>query len=318
MDKVGLRTIATEGGQILLNGEPVVLRGVSIHEESPEGMGRAWSEEHARTLLGWAKDLGCNTVRLAHYTHNEHMVRMADELGLMVWAEIPVYWTLDYGNPATLEEAKTHLREMIARDHDRASVVIWSIGNETGDDPVRTDFRVALGEEVKKLDPSRLLSAAMFARQVREDGKLTKLIVEDPFGALADVLAINIYIGWYHDRPDEIGDVEVELAWDKPFMISEFGVGVKRGNHGDKEERWTEEYGVWLYEHTTAWTQGLPNFAGMTPWILKDFLSPRRPLPGIQDWYNRKGLTDEVGGRKDNFETLREHYAQVAGEHPDP
>lgn len=327
-DRIGLRTVTTDGGRILLNGEPVLLRGISIHEEAPDREGRAWSEADARTLLGWAKDLGCNTVRLAHYTHNEHMARVADEMGLMVWAEIPVYWTLDYENPATLEEAKTHLREMIARDHNRASVIVWSIGNETGDDPGPTAFRAELGREAKRLDPTRLLSAAMFARQVREapghgavgsaDRRLVKMVVDDPFGEMADILAINAYIGWYHDRPDEIGGVEVELAWDKPFMLSEFGAGVKRGLHGDREHRWTEEYGVWLYENTLAWSEGLPNFAGMSPWILKDFRSPRRPLHGTQDWYNRKGLVDERGERKDVFGVVREHYRRMAEATPDP
>lgn len=321
-DRVGLRTLTTRAGEILLNGAPIVFRGVSIHEEALSRPGRAWSEADARELLGVAVELGCNMVRLAHYTHNEHMTRVADELGLLVWAEIPVYWTLDYASEATLAEAKTHLREMIARDHNRASIGVWSIGNETGDDPVRTRFRLALGEEVKRLDAGRLLSAAMFARQVRSkpghgqpgsaDARLTRLVVEDPFGALADILAINIYIGWYHDRPDEIGGVQVELAWEKPFMISEFGVGVQRGNRGPREHRWTEAYGSWLYENTLAWSETLPNFAGMTPWILKDFRSPRRPLHGVQDGYNRKGLTDETGQKKDVFAILQNHYRRLA------
>lgn len=320
-ERVGFRTIETRGGEILLNGEAVFMRGISIHEEAPVRDGRAWSEDDARTLLGWAKELGCNYVRLAHYTHNEAMVRAADEMGLLVWAEIPVYWTLAYGNPETLEEARTHLREMIARDKNRASVVIWSVGNETGYKPEGSAFRTRLGEDVRRLDPSRLLSAALFARQVREapgNGKpgsagerLTKLIIEDPFGATADVLAINVYTGWYHDRPDEIGDVVLEAEWDKPVMLSEFGAGVKQGLRGGKEEVWTEDYGVWLYEHTLAWSETIPNLAGMTPWILKDFRSPRRPLNGVQDYWNRKGLISERGERKRVFEVLREHYEAI-------
>lgn len=321
-ERVGLRTIETRGGDVLLNGERVFLRGICIHEEAPTRDGRAWTQADARELLIWAKQLGCNYVRLAHYPHNEAMVRMADEMGLLVWAEIPVYWTLEYANPEALEEARTHLREMIARDKNRASVIIWSVGNETGYSDEGVAFRTQLGEDVRRLDPSRLLSAALFARQVREkpgngkpgsiDARLTKLVVEDPFGASADILAINTYIGWYHDRPDEIGDIAVELAWDKPIVLSEFGAGVKHNLRGPKEEVWTEDYGVWLYENTLAWSESIPNIAGLSPWILKDFRSPRRPLAGVQDYRNRKGLVTETGEKKLVFDVVRRHYERIA------
>jgi len=91
---------------ILLNGAPVFLRGINIHEESPLRPGRSWNEDDARTLLSWAKDLGCNFVRLAHYPHNEAMLRMADQMGMMVWAEVPVYWNIQWENPQTLRNAE--------------------------------------------------------------------------------------------------------------------------------------------------------------------------------------------------------------------
>ncbi len=105
-DRIGFRTIATSGQDILLNGHKVFLRGIAIHEENPLRGGRAWSEADARLLLGWAKELGCNFVRLAHYPHNEHMARLADEMGIMVWEEIPVYWTIEWTNADTLANAK--------------------------------------------------------------------------------------------------------------------------------------------------------------------------------------------------------------------
>lgn len=314
-DRVGLRTIETSGGDILLNGERVFLRGISIHEEAPEG-GRAWSAEHARTLLGWAKELGCNYVRLAHYPHNEHMLRTADEMGLLVWSEIPVYWVLDYESPETLSLARTHLREMIGRDRNRASVIIWSVGNETGDDPERTAFRKQLGETVKQLDPHRLLSAACFMRTEREDGVIKTIHVEDPFGEVADVLAINEYVGWYHDEPESLRGVSVDLKWDKPFVISEFGAGVKQGFHATPETRWSEEYGSRLYTETLDWLAGVEQLDGLSPWILKDFRSPRRPLYGVQDWWNRKGLISGEGVKKDVFGVLRDRYAEWAESPP--
>jgi len=314
-DLVGLRTIETRDGDILLNGEPVFLKGICIHEEAiahdgEKHGGRAATEADARELFGLAKELGCNYVRLAHYPHNEWMPRVADELGLMVWSEIPVYWEMEYTNPRTLDLAKTHLREEIGRDHNRASIIIWSIGNETGDRDDVTAFRTELGRYVKELDPSRLLSAAMFAQQIREDGVLKKLIVNDPFGAVADVLAINEYVGWYHDQPESITGVEVELAWDKPFLISETGCGVKRGRHGSDRAVWSEEFGVRFYERQLGWALNLDVCDGITPWILKDFLSPRRPLYGIQDWYNRKGLVSETGEKKDVFLTVQRMYGE--------
>ncbi len=106
VDEIGFRTIEVQGANILLNGKPIFLRGISMHEEAPFRGGRAFSPEDAQTLLGWAKDLGCNFVRLTHYPHNENEVRLADRMGLLVWSEIPVYWDVDWSNPATLANAE--------------------------------------------------------------------------------------------------------------------------------------------------------------------------------------------------------------------
>src|ERR1019366_3118696 len=125
-DRVGFRTITASGTRVLLNGHKVFLRGICIHEENPLHGGRAWSEADAKQLLGWAKELNCNFVRLAHYPHNEHMARLADEMGIMVWEEIPVYWTIQWENPETLANAKGQLNSLIARDQNRASVIVWS------------------------------------------------------------------------------------------------------------------------------------------------------------------------------------------------
>src|SRR5438876_10652012 len=139
-DRIGFRTIETRGTEILLNGRAIFLRGICIHEAAPFRGGRAYSREDALTLLNWAKELGANFVRLAHYPHNEFMVREADRLGIMVWSEIPVYWTILWENPATLENAETQLPEMIARDKNRAAVFIWSMANETPLGEARLSF----------------------------------------------------------------------------------------------------------------------------------------------------------------------------------
>ena len=139
-DDIGFRTIEVQGTKILLNGKPIFLRGISMHEEAPFRGGRAFSTEDAQTLLGWVKELGCNFVRFAHYPHNENEIRLADRMGLLVWSEIPVYWDIDWTNPATLANAEAQLRDMIARDHNRAAVILWSIVNETPVKPERLTF----------------------------------------------------------------------------------------------------------------------------------------------------------------------------------
>ncbi len=110
---------------------PSLLKRVNIHEERPVKSARANSEEDARILLSWAKELGCNLVRLAHYPHNEHMVRLAEKMGLMVWDEIPVYQHIEFSSPVMPQKLKTMLGEMISRDRNRCGVVIWSLSNET-------------------------------------------------------------------------------------------------------------------------------------------------------------------------------------------
>ena len=317
-DRIGFRDIAVEGREIVLNGAPVFLRGICLHEESLDGGGRAWSEAHARELLGLAKALGCNYVRLAHYTHNEWMVRVADELGLMVWGEIPVYWEMEFENEVTEAFARAHLREMIERDRNRASVVIWSVGNENRARAAQTAFRAGLAAYARELDSTRLISAACFVRQVRgKDGKLARFVVDDPFGAHADVLAINQYVGWYGGHTRDLAGVTVETAWEKPLVFSEFGAGVKRGLRGGEAEVWTEEFGARFYRDQLAWCDELKRagaLQGLSPWILKDFRSPRRPLGGVQDFWNRKGLVSEVGEKKDVFEVVRGWYERWGAE----
>lgn len=318
-DRIGLRTIRTDGGRVLLNGEPIGFRGVCAHEESFDGGGRSWSEADARTLASELKALGCNFVRLAHYPHAEIVSRVMDEEGILVWAEIPVYWKLDYGNPATLSEAKAHLDGLISRDHNRASVAVWSIGNETEVTQECTLFRNELATRVRELDPNRLLAAALEPRLTFEDGRVVRLVLDDPFSETVDLLAINSYIGWYVGQVENMANLPVEIVLDKPFMVSEFGAGAKRGRLptvADEDELWTEAYQAKLYRETLAWFEGVPNFAGCTPWVLKDFRSPRRLLPGVQDYWNRKGLMDEHGQPKSAYGVVRETYARWSEQWP--
>jgi beta-glucuronidase len=308
VDRIGLRTVEVRGGEILLNGAPVFLRGISLHEQAPLREGRSHGPGDARTLLGWAQELGANFVRLAHYPHDEHTVRAADELGLLVWAEVPVYWTIDWENPDTLENARSQLGELVTRDRNRASVVIWSVGNETPPTGPRLRFLCELVGTARALDPTRLVSAALEKRELDPH----TMRIDDPLGAYLDVLGCNEYLGWYEGLPDRPDGVRWETSYPKPLVVTEFGADAKAGLHGDPLTRWSEEYQAAVYEHQLRMLEGIPFLRGMSPWILADFRSPRRLLPGVQDGWNRKGLLSDRGERKLAFGVLQAHYRMLA------
>ena len=302
-DEIGFRIIETSGKKILLNNKPIFLRGISIHEEKTNGGGRANSKEDAQKLLGWAKELGCNYVRLAHYPHNEYMVREAEKMGFLVWSEIPVYWTIAWENPETFDNAKRQLTDMIVRDRNRANIIIWSIANETPRGDAREKFLSQLADHARSLDPTRLISMAMeVTSAVNYVNRL-----EDNMNKYVDVISFNEYIGWYRDVNDAPKMVW-EIPYNKPVIISEFGGGAKAGYHGEVNQRWTEEFQENLYKQNVNMLDKIDGLAGTTPWIMKDFRSQKRLLNGIQDYYNRKGLFSDKGEKKKAFYVLKSWY----------
>jgi beta-glucuronidase len=305
-DKIGFRTIAVDGSKILLNGEQVFLKGISIHEENPIRGDRAFSMDDARTMLGWAKELGCNFVRLAHYPHNENMVRLADEMGMLVWEENPVYWTIAWDNEATYKNAENQLAEVMTRDKNRASVIIWSMANETPPGEARDKFLKRLVSFTRTNDDTRLISMAMEKRKDKKNKKI--MIVDDPFAEYVDLLSFNEYIGWYTGKPEDCDKIQWKIMYDKPVIISELGGGALAGFHGDEQTQWTEEFQAAIYREQMKMLSKIPQWAGATPWILTDFRSPRRPLGDIQDGYNRKGLISETGDKKKAFFILQSFY----------
>ena len=307
-DSIGFRTIETRGTEILLNGKPIFLRGVSVHEEAPFRAGRAFSVEDARTLLGWAKEMGCNFVRLAHYPHNENMLREADRMGMLVWSESPVYWTIDWENPATFGNASNQVRESVGRDKNRASIILWSVANETPVSAPRTAFLTKLVDQIRGEDPTRLLTAAMEHHSEGATPTVNAVVLNDPLGAAVDVLGCNEYLGWYDGMPDKADRTTWKIAYDKPLVISEFGADALYGLHGDPGAKFTEEYQESVFHHQVAMLNRIPTLRGTTPWVLMDFRSPRRSLPGIQDWFNRKGLVSLKGEKKKAFYVMQEWY----------
>ena len=320
-DRIGFRSIKTDGENILLNGESIFLKGISSHEEALTEARRANSEADARAIFNEAKALGCNFVRLAHYTHNDFMTRVADELGILLWCEVPVYWGINWESTDVLNNARNQLTEMIERDRNCASVILWSVANETPVSEARTAFLSELVRTAKDLDPSRLVTAAMFMRpeKIEEKGEtLRTYTLDDPLAEQLDVMGCNQYLGWYYTKLEDIQGSRWYSAMNKPLIMSEFGAGAPKGRRGAPTERWTEDYQRSVYEEQLAMMQGIRFVRGLSPWIIKDFRTPKRPLPGIQDYFNRKGLVSEKGERKLAWETLADHYKKDLLTRDDP
>lgn len=299
-DNIGFRTIETQEDKILLNGKQIFLRGISIHEENAKG-GRANSTEDALRLLNWAKELGCNYVRLAHYPHNENIIREADKLGIMVWEEIPVYWSVQFTRKETYDNAQDQLTAAITRDKNRACIIIWSMANETPISDARNEFIKNLVTHTKSLDNTRLISAALLTKNET---------IDDEIGQYLDIIAFNQYLGWYGGNLEDAEKKVWKTKYNKPIIVSEFGGDAKAGFHGEKNERWTEEYQEYLYIQNLKMIDKIPHISGLSPWILVDFRSPKRLLPGIQDGYNRKGLISNDGEKKKAFYIMQDYYAK--------
>jgi beta-glucuronidase len=306
-DKIGFKTIQVAGKQILLNGKPLFLRSICIHEEIATDVRRANSLADAQQLLGWAKELNCNMVRLAHYPHNENMVRVADSLGLLVWSEIPVYWTIQFTNDDVLTKARQQLTEMIKRDKNRASVFLWSVGNETPVSEARNLFMRNLIASAKKLDSTRLVSAALEVHY--NSGENT---IDDELGRYTDIVSVNEYLGWYSGLPDNCRTAQWKTVYNKPLFFSETGAEAKGGFFADSLTRFSEEYQEWYFKEQIAMMKRMPdNYVGLSPWILCDFKSPRRNNPVYQEGWNTKGLIDNHGKKKKAFYILKAYYDEM-------
>jgi len=301
MDRIGFRTIAAEGHDILLNGKKIFLRGASVHEDHFL-LGKTTNEEIIRGTIRDLKEMNGNYLRLAHYPHDARFARIADEEGILLWEEIPVYWAIAFDNPNTFADAENQLTELILRDRNRASVIVWSVGNENPDTDSRLAFMSRLARKTKELDGSRLVSAACLIKH-------EKLLIEDRLAAFLDVIGINEYYGWYDPDFEKLPKILSNSNPGKPVLICEFGADARLGQRGTVDELWTEDKQKYIYEKQVETFKKCPYIAGTTPWILYDFRCPRR-LNRYQEGFNRKGLIDaERKERKPAFYVMRQFYA---------
>ena len=303
-DRIGFREIAVAGERILLNGRDITLRGVSVHEDDLVH-GKTSGEADIRRRYADAKALGCNFLRLAHYPHDPRAAAIADEVGLMLWSEIPVYWAIDFANPDTYEDAANQLAELIARDRNRASTILWGVGNENADTDARLSFMARLAALARRLDPTRLVTAACLIDRER-------FAIADRLAEHLDVIGLNEYFGWYEPSFDGLRRLLANSAPGKPVVISEFGADAVAGLRGGERELFTEDCQEAVYREQLAILATAPYVRGMTPWILYDFRTERRQTAFQRGW-NRKGLiAEDKSTRKRAFAVLAAHYRAVA------
>ena len=302
VDRVGFREISVEGRDILLNGKKLFLRGVSVHEDS-QFTGKALRDEERLTIIRTAKELGANYLRLAHYPHHENMAKLCDEQGILLWEEIPVYWAIAFDNPATYNNARNQLEELMCRDFNRASVIIWSVGNENLDSDDRFRFMGNLADFAHQYDNTRMVSAACLV-----DGET--LSIKDRLAEKLDIIGVNEYIGWYSPNFEELPQLMNNSNPTKPVIISEFGADATPGLHGSADDKGTEECQESIYRKQIEVIRQIPYIKGITPWILFDFRCPRRTA-AIQGYYNRKGLvSSDRTYYKPAFSVLQSFYRE--------
>jgi beta-glucuronidase len=314
--RIGFRQIEAKGAKILLNGEPVTIRGFSRHQFLA-GKGMSLSVAEDRRDIEDLKALGANFVRLAHYTQSQDVYDACDELGLMVWTEIPA-WQTSAGSLGSARvwanAAEPQLRGMVEQHRNHPSVVIWSVANEIpSDKPEVAAFVAKAIAYVKGLDSSRLVT---FASNRREQDKA--------LGAV-DVIAVNEYFGWYYGKQEDVGptlDQMHKLYPDKPLLVSEFGSEAVAGWTPPTPPAHSRDYSEavqvsFLETHMEQiYAPERRGFvAGAVIWCYNDFPDPGRfggDHPAMALYRNNKGIVRMDRSHKPAYETVKAFFGKLA------
>ena len=298
----------------LLNGRPYPLSGVDKHQDRE---GRAWAVTEADEDEDFAimREMGVTAVRLAHYQHSEHEYRICDRLGLLAWAELPMVNGVNT-TPAFAENAKQQLRELIRQNVNHPAIFAWSVYNEValrgGVDP--TPLIQALNAVAKQEDPTRPTVAGT------SQGELSTHVA---MVATPDLVAANLYPGWYSASPADLG--ELLDRWNrhygsKGFGVSEYGAGASINQHEQgmttrpdpRGKFHPEEWQAIQHEASYAAIAERPFVWGSFVWVMFDFASATR-TEGDRNGVNDKGLvTGDRKTRKDAY------YFYKANWNPEP
>ncbi len=312
--RAGIRSYEVKRGLLLLNGRPVSLRGASLHEDTPD-RGAALTASDIRQSFSLLRELGATMTR-AHYPMHPLALELADRYGILVWSEIPVYQMEDrlFRNDGVRRQSVRMLREMVLRDRNHPSVVVWSVGNENTTRPgpgFRRYVRQAK-RAVRRLDPTRLVGVAFPGYP--NVGRVSL------YGNL-DALGMNDYFGWYPgpadtiSRREDLGPYLDRLHEEYPrqaLFVTEFGAEANRSGLVGVKGTFDFQRDFLAY-HLDAFA-ARPFVNAALVWILRDF----RVKPGYDGGnpepsppLNTKGLVDDAGNRKPSFDLVRQKLEEL-------
>lgn len=296
-----------------LNGRAYPLHGVSRHQDR-KGVGNALTKEHHREDMELIREMGCNSIRLAHYQHDQYFYDLCDEYGMIVWAEIPY---ISSHMPGGRENTISQMRELIIQNYNHPSIVTWGISNEITIATKKKKDMIAnhqeLNELCHELDPSRLTTVACYA-------------LCSPFDKsahISDIVNWNLYLGWY------IPGLFLNDLWisffhfcypKRPLGFSEYGCEGMPNLHSSKPRRGdhSEEYQAIYHEYMLECFERHPYMWANYVWNMFDFAADARNQGG-EPGMNHKGLvTFDRKTKKDSFYLYkaywsREGFVHIAG-----
>jgi beta-glucuronidase len=323
--KVGIRTIAVQGGQIVLNGKPVQLNGYGRHEDfiaSGKGLNLPLMVKDYQ-LMRWT---GANSYRTSHYPYSEEEMQLADREGFLIIDEIPAV-SLQFDNPeniaARLRVCLQQIDELVARDKNHPSVVMWCVANE----PMPANLNLAGAAGGGPADPAEAPGKAMLETMMARARELdpTRLVTivtvmggPESWMEQCDVICMNRYWGWYIlggelDKARASLEQELDLVWQKwqkPIIMTEFGADTMAGMHGKPNVMWTEEYQADYIRFHMEVAAARDFIAGMQVWNFADFAAVQSiaRVGGL----NMKGIFTRTRQPKLAAHVLREFWATRA------
>ena len=288
-----------------LNGKSTPLRGVCRHQDRQDkgwAISRKDQEEDAQMIL----EMGANTIRLAHYQHDQYFYELCDKTGFAVWAEVPFVFTQIPGD-ASYQNILSQMRELIAQCYNHPSIIVWGIGNEItirGNTEEIYRTLADLNTLAKKLDPCRLTTIA----------QLTSLPATDPQVYLTDVQSYNHYFGWYYTILEDNGpalDDFHRLNPDRPLGVSEYGVEDILTWHSAKpfNHDYTEEYANLYHHHMLKVFETRPYLWATHVWNMFDFAVDFRNEGGVQGRNNKGLVTYDRKIKKDAYYIYQAYWS---------